>query len=351
MLLYISKASLASEHCNREINYALDKNAHIVPVRLDATPLTVDLRLGLSRVQTIDRSEHTAATFHEILCGVLTTSTATEDVAEAVPEIIAETVPETFIEDQLKTAAKTELDPRPQAVSQETPKLAEEPAKDIPKEILTDANVFIVKRNTRNRSLAIAAAAVVFAIALVAVYTPDNAPAIAPQSDEKSIVVLPFVNMSGDLQQEYFSDGISEEILNVLTRTTNLKVISRTSAFSYKGKNPGVATYVAELGVTHILEGSVRKGGDEVRITAQLIDALTDTHLWSDTYTVTVDDVFAVQDNIAAAVVAQLRARLLDSPDLVFTTDPETHRLYLQARHLLFQFTPQALQTALPLLQ
>ena len=159
------------------------------------------------------------------------------------------------------------------------------------KEIAADANDFSAERNTRNRSLAIAAAAVVFVIALVAVYMPYNAPVLEPQSEEKSIVVLPFVNMSGDLQQEYFSDGISEEILNVLTKTINLKVISRTSAFSYKGKNPGVATYVAELGVTHILEGSVRKGGDEVRITAQLIDALTDTHLWSDTYTVTLDDV------------------------------------------------------------
>ena len=347
VLLYISKPSLASEHCNREINYALDKNVHIVPVRLDATPLTVDLRLGLSRAQTIDRSEHTSETFHEILCGVLATSTATRDVVEAVPEIIAEAVPETFIEDQLETTAKSELDPRPQTVSLETPSLAEEPVK----EIAADANDFSAERNTRNRSLAIAAAAVVFVIALVAVYMPYNAPVLEPQSEEKSIVVLPFVNMSGDLQQEYFSDSISEEILNVLTKTTNLKVISRTSAFSYKGKNSGVATYVAELGVTHILEGSVRKGGDEVRITAQLIDALTDTHLWSDTYTVTLDDVFAVQDQIAAAVVAQLRVRLLDNPVLVFTTDPETHRMYLQARHLIFQFTPQALQTALPLLQ
>jgi TolB-like protein/tetratricopeptide (TPR) repeat protein len=137
---------------------------------------------------------------------------------------------------------------------------------------------------------------------------------IANNSDSKinshSIAVLPFVNMSGDKNNEYFSDGISEEILNVLARVPSLQVAARTSSFSFKGKNKEVPEIARELKVRLVLEGSVRKQGERVRITAQLIDASDGYHLWSQTYDRDLSDIFAVQDEIAAQIVAELKLKL-----------------------------------------
>ena len=133
----------------------------------------------------------------------------------------------------------------------------------------------------------------------------------------KSIAVLPFVNMSDDASNEFFADGISEEMLNLLAKIPELRVTSRSSAFSYKGKDFKIADVGRELDVTHVLEGSVRKAGYQVRITAQLIEVDGDTHLWSETYDRSLDDIFAIQDEIAAAVVAQLKIVLLDAVPVV----------------------------------
>ncbi|MEE8368207.1 MAG: protein kinase [Thermoanaerobaculia bacterium] len=161
---------------------------------------------------------------------------------------------------------------------------------------------------------------------------------------ERSIAVLPFVNMSSDEEQEYFSDGISEELLNLLAKIPELKVISRSSAFYYKGKDIKLSQIAAELGVAHILEGSVRKAGNQVRITAQLIAAGSDTNLWSETYDRTLDDIFAVQDEIAAAVVEELKVTLLGAAPKTRQTDPEAYALYLQAHQTARQFTTEAFQ-------
>jgi TolB-like protein/Tfp pilus assembly protein PilF len=166
---------------------------------------------------------------------------------------------------------------------------------------------------------------------------------------DKSIAVLPFVNMSSDVDQEYFSDGISEELLNLLAKIPELRVISRSSAFSYKGKDMNLAQVAEELNVAHILEGSVRKAGNQVRITAQLIEAQSDTHLWSETYDRTLDDIFATQDEIASEVVAQLKITLLGEVPKVQTTDPEAFALVLQARYLRRQYTPDALEKSVAL--
>src|SRR6476620_5958908 len=128
---------------------------------------------------------------------------------------------------------------------------------------------------------------------------------------EQSIAVLPFVNMSSDKEQEYFSDGISEELLNLLAKIPQLQVTARTSSFSFKGKETGIPEIARALHVAHVLEGSVRKAGNSVRITAQLIKAGTGTHLWSQTYDRKLDDIFAIQDEIAADVVKQLKVTLL----------------------------------------
>jgi TolB-like protein/Flp pilus assembly protein TadD len=161
---------------------------------------------------------------------------------------------------------------------------------------------------------------------------------------EHSIAVLPFVDMSSGKDQEYFSDGISEELLNLLAKIPQLQVTARTSSFSFKGKEVAIPEIARALHVANVLEGSVRKSGNAVRITAQLIRAGTDTHLWSQTYDRKLDDIFAIQDEIAADVVKQLKLTLLGAAPKVRATDPEAYALYLQAGQLGRQFTAEAFQ-------
>jgi len=160
---------------------------------------------------------------------------------------------------------------------------------------------------------------------------------------EQSIAVLAFENMSADAEQEYFSDGISEELLNLLAQVPGLKVISRSSAFSFKGKDVAIPTIAEQLNVAHILEGSVRRMGNRLRITAQLIEAKSDTHLWSETYDRELESTFAVQDEIAAAVVEAIKGRLELSgappPRADAAANPEAHDAYLRGRYLIVQRT------------
>jgi TolB-like protein/cytochrome c-type biogenesis protein CcmH/NrfG len=157
--------------------------------------------------------------------------------------------------------------------------------------------------------------------------------------------------MSQDQDQEYLSDGIAEELLNLLAKIPELRVISRSSAFSYKGENIKLAQVARELSVAHILEGSVRTAGNQVRITVQLIEARSDTHLWSETYDRRLDDIFAIQDEIAATVVEQLKITLLGAPPTVQETNPIAYSLFLQARHLSRQLTPDGLEQSIVLYQ
>ena len=157
----------------------------------------------------------------------------------------------------------------------------------------------------------------------------------AVTTNEPSVAVLPFVNMSSDPEQEYFSDGISEEILNVLTRIPNLKVAARTSSFQFKGQNLDIADIGQKLQVNHLLEGSVRKSGNTLRITAQLVETNTGFHLWSETYDRKLEDVFAIQDEIAAAIAVQLRTLFAGEVGTVSTpVDMEAYEFYLRGRGL-----------------
>jgi serine/threonine-protein kinase len=149
-----------------------------------------------------------------------------------------------------------------------------------------------------------------------------------------SIAVLPFTDMSPEGDQEYFSDGISDELINLLTEIPGLRVTARTSSFSFKGQNLGIREIADRLNVAHVLEGSVRRAGNEVRITAQLIDARSDTHLWSENWDRSLDDIFAIQDEIAADVSEQLKVRLLGERPTVEDVNPEAYSLFLQARQL-----------------
>jgi TolB-like protein/DNA-binding winged helix-turn-helix (wHTH) protein/Flp pilus assembly protein TadD len=163
--------------------------------------------------------------------------------------------------------------------------------------------------------------------------TVEPRSAIAPHS----IVVLPFLDMSPGQDHGYFADGISVEVLNLLAQVPGLRVIARTSAFSFKGQNVDIATIAERLNVTHVLEGSVRKSSNTVRITAQLVNASTSEHIWSETFDRTLEDIFDIQDEIAAEVVEQLKFTLLAPVPKSRNTDPETYRLYLLATHILNQ--------------
>jgi TolB-like protein len=197
-------------------------------------------------------------------------------------------------------------------------------------------------------------AVLVLAVSFLVVDRYNGQPASVSQPVvQKSIAVLPFVNMSDDAGNEYFSDGISEEILNSLAKIKDLKVAGRTSSFAFKGRNENLRTIGEALGVSHILEGSVRKAGSQVRITAQLVKADDGYHLWSETYDRELTDIFAIQDEIATEILTQLKAQLLDEErqGLVSQrTDSEVYDLYLLARQRLASRTPQSIESAAEIL-
>jgi TolB-like protein/Tfp pilus assembly protein PilF len=168
----------------------------------------------------------------------------------------------------------------------------------------------------------------------------------------RSIAVLPFVNMSSDQEQEFFSDGLSEELLNLLAKVPGLQVASRTSAFSFKAENIDIPTVAKKLNVAYVLEGSVRKSANQVRITTQLIKAADDVHEWSETYDRVLDDIFAIQDEIGAAVVQALKVQLLGvAAPKAKETDPQAYGLYLKARHFYRQLDSEGLAQAEELLK
>jgi adenylate cyclase len=170
---------------------------------------------------------------------------------------------------------------------------------------------------------------------------PRPAPAAAkPAAPRIGICVLPFANMSGEPEQEYFSDGISEDIITDLSKVSALFVVARNTAFAFKGKSFDVAQVAGQLGVSHVLEGSVRKAGGRVRITAQLIDGTSGGHVWAERYDRELTDIFALQDEISQAVVKALKLKLLPEERSAIeqrgTTNAEAYNLYLLARHEYF---------------
>lgn len=171
-------------------------------------------------------------------------------------------------------------------------------------------------------------------------------------SSNKSIVVLPFVNMSADPENEYFSDGITEEIINALTTVKGLKVIARTSSFAFKNKNIDVRTIGDQLGVSTVLEGSVRKAKNRVRITAQLISTDDGSHFWSKNFDRDLEDIFAVQDEISLRIADQIRENfghlniqehLIEVP----TKNIEAYDLYLKGRHQHLMWDGQGIANAI----
>src|SRR5262245_2332633 len=199
------------------------------------------------------------------------------------------------------------------------------------------------------------AAAAVLALAVAAVLWRgrESQPAATP-SRLRSIAVLPFVDMSPDKDQEYFSDGLAEELLNALARIPELRVTARTSSFEFKGKNADARTISQKLNVATLLEGSVRKAGDRVRVTAQLVNAADGFHMWSQTYDRKLDDIFAVQDDIARSIAQALKVQLLGQAKPragAGVSDPEAFNLYLQGKYHQGRFSQNGRKEAIECFQ
>jgi TolB-like protein/Tfp pilus assembly protein PilF len=202
----------------------------------------------------------------------------------------------------------------------------------VPKRSMMDGK--LKKKNFRKRNIIVSVSFILLAVAAFIIYNKyfinNNDAGI-----DKSIAVLPFVDMSAGKDQEYFSDGLSEELLNLLSKISELKVIGRTSSFSFKGKNEDLRSIARKLGVAHILEGSVRKDGNKIRVTAQLIRATDGSHLWSETYDRDLAAIFKLQDDIARAVVKQLKLKLLPpTAKTDASINTESYNLMLQGNYL-----------------
>ena len=267
LVLVLSQSAVGSSHVGREIERAASKHKQVIALKIDAAALTPALEYFLSESQWID-------------VAALGMPAALGRLAESIDR-------------GPTTASGADRTAAPSAANPVT---------------LTGLRS---GRVTKGAVIAaVVVVAVVIAVGVGIHFWPTKAPAVAEISD-KSIAVLPFVNMSGDKDQEYFSEGLTEELLNSLTRINQLQVAARTSSFSFQGEHPDIATVAHKLHVGSVLEGSVRRSGNTVRVTAQLINGVTGFHLWSETYDRDLGDVLKLQTEIAKAVAGALRVTLL----------------------------------------
>ncbi len=295
VVLVLSDSALVSKHVGKEIERASSKGRPIIALRTGAAPLPPAFEYFLSESQWIEaQSGSMQAAYAKLV----------EAIRESAPTNMPAATPATPVG---KASA-------------------------------------LQSKSRRNRILLAAGLAVV-AVTLAALWAGNFWPAKQVTAEQpttaattavsdKSIAVLPFVNMSSDKEQEYFSDGLSEELLNLLAQVPDLKVIARTSSFAFKGKEANIAEIAKILNVAHVVEGSVRKSGNKLRITAQLVRTADSTHLWSETYDRPLDDIFAVQDEIANAIVQALQIQLAGgelSRRKGGTQNLEAYQLYLRA--------------------
>jgi TolB-like protein/Tfp pilus assembly protein PilF len=295
IVLVLSRHSADSQHVLREVERASSKRHPVVSFRLDSAPLPAGLEYFLNSSQWLDAS--------------------TTGVAGSLPRLV----------DAVKSALS-------QPVSSAR----------------TDAAPPAITRSSGRRrpvliALAVLASAALAYLAVPKFWLPKPAPApssvtspSAPTAaiPDKSIAVLPFADMSEKKDQEYFADGMAEEIIDLLAKVPDLQVPARTSSFYFKGKPTRISDIARELGVAHLLEGSIRRSGNELRVTAQLIRADNGFHMWSQTYDRELRDIFKVQDEIANAVVQALQIGLMGGPlnrGAGGTQDLEAYQLYLRA--------------------
>jgi TolB-like protein len=312
-VLVLSEHAIVSPHVGKEIERASSKRRRVIALRTDAAPLTRSFEYFLSESQWID-------------VAALGVPAALTKLTQAVGQRLA---PSSWVSPGLGTDVRDPAD-RKRKPSYLTTKR------------LVAAAVFLV------------VAAVV--IGVMVRYWPSKqggsqAPVVAVISN-KSIAVLPFVDLSEAKDKEYFADGMSEEIIDLLTKIPGLTVIGRTSSFEFKGRNEDVRSIGTKLNAAYVLEGSVRNSGDQLRISAQLINSKTGAHEWSETYDRRVGDVLKLQDAIAAAVVREMQLTVgsgnLDSRATLKSTD--AYDLLLRARHSADRWDKDGLDEAISLL-
>ena len=323
LVLVLSDNAVSSPHVGKEIERASAKQRPIIALRTDATPLTPSLEYFLSESQWID-------------VGSLGMEAASASLVEAVQRLIAYPAARA-------SARATTTGNAPAAVSVAPPatRRLSRSVMVIVAIIAAGLAYLAIDRAWLSKPSATAAsgaAAVSTAGPTSAAAAKPGGAAAAAAPPAHSIAVLPFVNMSGDPKQDYFSDGLSEELLNSLAAIPALQVAARTSSFTFKGKDVDVAEIARKLNVGAVLEGSVRKDGNQVRITAQLINAVTGFHLWSHTYDRDLKNVLALQAEIAAAVTNALQATLLADAataiEIGGTQNPAAFDAYLRGKNL-----------------
>ena len=309
IVLVLSQNAAVSQHVLREVERASSKRHAVVPFRIDLAPLPDGLEYFLNTSQWLDASA--------------------TGVDRALPRLV-DAVRSTLAQ----PAVAARVTPDPSVTTRVSPR--------------------------PSRMLVALAVVIATAIGYVAVdrfwlsKRVDGQQSLIeakPAILDKSIAVLPFVDMSEKKDQDYFSDGISEELLNLLAKIPELRVTARTSSFSYKGKEVDISEIAKKLNVAHVLEGSVRKSGNKLRITAQLVRTSDSTQLWSESFDRPLDDIFAVQDEIAGAVVEQLKIKLLGAVPMVRKTDPEAYALFLQALQSDRRYTYAAMEHSIAFYQ
>jgi TolB-like protein len=328
LVLVLSQSSAASHHILREVERASSKRHPVLALRIDHAPLPAGLEYFLNTSQWLDAAD--------------------ADPVRAFPKLIE------AVRRALAGAGAGVADPSAKVAS------------------LAPAPPF----RGRNRGILVLAALIIVTLAsfaidkfwlsrhaevpqpaaktVVATQAPAT-PAVAATAftpPAHSVAVLPFVGMSEKKDQEYFADGIAEELLDMLAKTPGFHVPGRTSSFYFKGKQVALSDIARALNVAQVLEGSVRRSGSRIRVTAQLIRADTGYHVWSDTYDRNVGDLFKVQDEICAEVAKALRVTLDSGPQQAARTDnPDAYTLYLQARSVFQLGTKSGYETALDYLQ
>jgi TolB-like protein/Flp pilus assembly protein TadD len=326
LLLVLSKSAAGSPHVGKEIERATSKRRPIITLRTDAVPLTTALEYFLSESQWVDLgADGTEVAFSKLATAVRHHLTGSSVVEAGHQDGATQPLA------QQSTSSPSGAEPS-QRLSRPVLLLGALIALVVA--YLAADKLWLTKHTVGERP--------------VAALTPTPVPAAASIRD-KSVAVLPFVDMSEKKDQEYFSDGLSEELIDLLTKVAGLRVPARTSSFSFKGKQTTVSEISKALNVSHVLEGSVRKAGNRLRIVAELIDARTDTHLWSHAYDRELTDVFKVQDEIAASVVTQLRITLLGAAPESKTTDPKAYTLFLEGLHYGRQYTKEGFERSISL--
>jgi TolB-like protein len=325
IVLILSQHSAASPHVLREIERAASKRHAIVALRIDQAPLPPDFEYFLNSSHWLDASSGDVSRYIPSLVS------AVQVAVQAPPSAPAPWPTGAAVAAGARTAAPVPSPRQPGRIALIAVVLG------VLAMVGYAAERWLASRreSTQPTTPALTASA--------------RPPAVVTAAPEKSVAVLPFVDLSEKKDQEYFSDGLSEELLDLLAQIPDLKVAARTSSFFFKGKAEDVATIGAKLRVSHLLEGSVRKAGDTIRVTAQLVRADNGYHVWSKTYDRSVKDIFKVQDEIAGAVVEALKVQLLSSRPLASrhqTGNSEAYADYLRGNELRHRDEPDALAQA-----